>query len=317
MGRAVPSASRVTALAASAPTVDCRSPSTAEALPTRSPREPIAAAVAFGRTSPLDETPATIAAARTTGPASARAATTSTRYESTPATTPTRSASRTPILARSQRFACEAAMTPSAFAPVTSPSHSGLIPESSTKTNGAPAMPANMAASLAPPASESRRNRRSRSAEPDRSVSRSPPGMVACGGRLSGSESATRHRRTNPTAASTTKRVRQPAVAARRPPANGARTGAAPMTRKRHEYSVAASRSEQRSRTTARETTITAQAPSPCANRAARSAGRLHAAAPDADAAAYSASPASSGGRRPRRSDSGPWTSCPAATPAR
>ena len=97
MGRAVPSASRVTALAASAPTVDCRSPSTAEALPTRSPREPIAAAVAFGRTSPLDETPAAIAAARTTGPASARAATTSTRYESTPATTPTRSASRTPI----------------------------------------------------------------------------------------------------------------------------------------------------------------------------------------------------------------------------
>lgn len=77
IGRAVPSASRLTAAAASAAQVDCMRPSMADALPARSPHASIAAAVALGRTTPIEETPATMANITAPSPAPARTATAS------------------------------------------------------------------------------------------------------------------------------------------------------------------------------------------------------------------------------------------------
>jgi hypothetical protein len=64
----------------------------------------------------------------------------------------------------------------------------------------------------------------------------------------------------------------------------GASTGAAPLTSMRAEYSAAASRPAQRSRTTARDTATTAHAPKPCANRAAQRTPSVGASAPAAEA---------------------------------
>jgi hypothetical protein len=89
-------------------------------------------------------------------------------------------------------------------------------------------------------------------------------------------------------------------------PQMGARMGETPRTRIISANSRAASSPDRRSRTTARAITIPAQAPIPCTNRATTSTSTDPANAAQTDPATNSANPASSGRRRPWRSDSGP-----------
>src|SRR3954451_4041032 len=114
-----------------------------------------------------------------------------------------------------------------------------------------------------------------------------------------------------------TKTPRQEVNRSTSPPMVGASTGAAPMTRNSRESMVAAARPSKRSRTTAMAITDPAAVPTPCSSRNAPSTAMLGATSTSSEASTCSAVPAMSGRRRPNRSESGPSTSCPSASPTR
>jgi hypothetical protein len=110
---------------------------------------------------------------------------------------------------------------------------------------------------------------------------------------------------------------RQPIGSVSRPPRSGATTGATPPTIIMSENARAAGLPVARSEITARPITIPAAPPSPCSSRATTSTPIVGANTAAALARTHSAAPATSGGTRPNRSESGPKTSCPAVTPTR
>ncbi len=97
----------------------------------------------------------------------------------------------------------------------------------------------------------------------------------------------------------------------------GATSGAATITMVTCDSTAAPSRAPKRSRITARARMGPTLAPIPWRKRKATSTPSDPAAAHAKPATVNSASPPSSTGRLPTRSESGPQTSCPAAYPAR
>ncbi len=101
------------------------------------------------------------------------------------------------------------------------------------------------------------------------------------------------------------------------PPASGARIGATPMTSIMSDSTRADCRASNRSRITARITTMPAEPPSAWAKRSSAKLSMLWASAQPADASANRPSPARSGRLRPKRSVRGPKASCPSPMPNR
>ncbi len=91
----------------------------------------------------------------------------------------------------------------------------------------------------------------------------------------------------------------QPNVASNAPPATGARIGARPITSISCENTLALVIGSQRSRTTARATTMPAQPPSACTKRTPISQSIDGAKALASDARVNRVTPTSSGPRRP------------------
>ena len=133
--------------------------------------------------------------------------------------------------------------------------------------------------------------------------------------RLSGKPKAIASPTTSPKPASTKKMERQPTCCISTAPRLGASSGATPSTRNNRLNKRALSTLSNLSLTTARATTTPAQAPSACAKRPTISASSEGAMAQASDASVYITAPINSGGRRPIRSDKGPYTSWPIAMP--
>ena len=141
----------------------------------------------------------------------------------------------------------------------------------------------------------------------------SGPGRVALGffcTSVSGRRSATNSSTAAPNAVTTHSVPRQPSTIAASPPAEGPISAIRPRPVRPTDITCAPSRGSYRSRSIARAQTTAAAMQAPCTARAAISqpmSGAIDAAAPDS---VYSASPASSTGRRPKRSATGPQASC-------
>ncbi len=101
---------------------------------------------------------------------------------------------------------------------------------------------------------------------------------------MSGRANATTRKASTPTSASAQKIARQPIAAATQPPNSGARMGATPITSISRPISRTGSTWSARSRTTARATTIPAQAPSAWSRRSAESSAIVAATAHPAEA---------------------------------
>ncbi len=99
------------------------------------------------------------------------------------------------------------------------------------------------------------------------------------------------------------------------PPIDGANNGEAPMTSIRRDISLAASAPMNRSRITAVAITVAEALKNPCAARSPMSIPIAGPTAHSTDMTTCSATPTSTGLRRPNRSDTGPMTSCPTAPP--
>ncbi len=110
---------------------------------------------------------------------------------------------------------------------------------------------------------------------------------------------------------------RQPTGPASRPPTRGASTGATPPTVIISVNARAAARPVTTSAMIARPMTMPPAPAKPCTRRAATSTGREGATAQTTAATTQTEALTISGPRRPRRSDSGPITSWPNASPAR
>lgn len=101
----------------------------------------------------------------------------------------------------------------------------------------------------------------------------------------------------------------QPKPVSSRPPMSGPSVGTTTMTVATSPNIAAARFLSNRSRMMARLTTIPAEAPSACSTRAAIRLPIVPTTIARTLATVVSAKPASSTGRRPKRSDSGPMTS--------
>ena len=109
---------------------------------------------------------------------------------------------------------------------------------------------------------------------------------------------------------------RQSVTRRMKPPASGATSGTVPDTRNRRANIRAVSVPEvERSRTVARAIDRPVAPAIPCSSRSTRSTQIDGATAQSADASANTATPASSGPRRPRASLIGPASTCPSASP--
>ncbi len=109
----------------------------------------------------------------------------------------------------------------------------------------------------------------------------------------------------------------QPKPVSSTPPIRGPSVGTTTITVETRPSMEAARSRSNRSRTMARLKTTPAEAPSACSTRAAIRAPTVPTAIASRLAAAESARPAISTGRRPKRSDSGPMMSCPTASATR
>ncbi len=101
------------------------------------------------------------------------------------------------------------------------------------------------------------------------------------------------------------------------PPTSGATIGMSTTTEVTSPIMEAACSRSYRSRMMARLMVCPVEAPSDCATRATMRPAMLAAKMAAVLATVASASPASTTGRRPKRSDSGPNTSCATARPRR
>ncbi|GAA3615622.1 hypothetical protein GCM10023079_01000 [Streptomyces chitinivorans] len=118
-------------------------------------------------------------------------------------------------------------------------------------------------------------------------------------------------------AASAQKTPRQPKVPATVPPSSGATIGARPPSAIRMPNSRAAAPPSATSDTTARPTTMPAAPLKPVTKRRAINHSVVGATAHRAVATVHTAEPSRIGPRLPKRSETGPSTSCPAASPTR
>jgi hypothetical protein len=109
----------------------------------------------------------------------------------------------------------------------------------------------------------------------------------------------------------------QPKAVSSRPPISGPSVGTTTITVATRPSIEAARLRSNKSRMMARPITMPAEAPSACRMRAKIRPQTLEATIAKRLAAAVSANPAISTGRRPKRSDSGPVTSWPAASASR
>ena len=141
-------------------------------------------------------------------------------------------------------------------------------------------------------------------------------GDAARGGSVSGSLSAATVKSATPMSASRPNTPRQSVTRRMKPPASGATSGTVPDTRNRRANIRAVSVPEvERSRTVARAIDRPVAPAIPCSSRSTRSTQIDGATAQSADASANTATPTSSGPRRPRASLTGPASTCPSASP--
>ena len=118
-----------------------------------------------------------------------------------------------------------------------------------------------------------------------------------------------------PMPASTQNTVRQVPTRSTCPPITGARIGASPLIAAIAEKYAAATFPANMSATTARPTTMPAAPAAPCTRRITMSTVMEVVTAQTTDAATNTATPISSGRRRPNRSDAGPVISWPTPRP--
>ena len=159
------------------------------------------------------------------------------------------------------------------------------------------------------------RKRRSRVSGRTPASARPTDGVRDCGGCDSSRNRNTAATQNSAYAASTQKIQCHEPFTRSKPPASGARIGATPMTSIMSDSTRADCRASNRSRITARITTMPAEPPSAWAKRSSAKLSMLWASAQPADASANRPSPARSGRLRPKRSVSGPKASCPSPMP--
>ena len=135
---------------------------------------------------------------------------------------------------------------------------------------------------------------------------RSFSGWRAGAGSVSGNMRQQIASSTSPTVTSRPNTARQPQCAYSRPPTIGAMTGATPKKMVICAIVFCASDGPNRSRTTARETTMPAPVDSPCRARKKISCPIVCDSAQPTEASVNTASPTSTTGRRPKLSDSAP-----------